>query len=120
MGMLNYLVHAMAQRGEIKIASADLQHVWAHHGKDELVHDCVGAGWHFPEKIARPRVAHFCYRKPLLFDRHAYSRPFTIARLEHHRRQLGNWGAWRAIFAEDWRVLAGKLRRRLSRHTNPS
>lgn len=112
-GMLNYMVHAKAQRGEIKIASADLQHVWAHHGKEELTQDCDGCGWHFPKAIRRPRVAHFCYRKPFLFDRNAYSRPFTIARLSHHRRHHGNLGAWLAILNEERRVLAGKVRRRL-------
>jgi hypothetical protein len=113
MGMLNYVVHALAQRGELKTACSDLQHVWGHHGKAELERDCVGAGWHFPGNIARPRVAHFCGRKPFLFDRKAYSRPFTIARLEHHRRHHGNWGAWLAVLGEDLQVLADKVKRRL-------
>ncbi len=113
MGRLNYLVHAKAQRGEIKIASADLQHVWAHHGKQELEQDCANGGWHFPQIIRRPRVAHFCYRKPFLFDRKAYSRPFTIARLEHQRRHHGETGAWLAVLNEDRRVASGKLRKRI-------
>ena len=50
-----------------------------------------------PAKIQRPRVAHFCGRKPFLFDRQCYSRPFTIARLEHHRRHHGEFGAWLAV-----------------------
>ena len=54
MGMLNYLVHSMAQRGQLQIDSADLQHVWAHHGREELVEDCLGGGWHFPERVRRP------------------------------------------------------------------
>ena len=113
MGMLNYVVHALAQRGLIKIDSADLQHVWAHHGRAELVKDCMGGGWHFPKEINRPRVAHFCYRKPFLFDWKAYSRPFTIARLEHHRRHHGNWGAWLALLNEESRILSGKVKRRM-------
>jgi len=113
MGMLNYLVHAGAQRGGLKVASADLQHIWTQHGTRELEQDCAGAGWKFPASIRRPRVAHFCGRKPFLFDRKAYSRPFTIARLEHHRRHHGNIGAWLAVLNEDCRVLAGKLKRRL-------
>jgi hypothetical protein len=60
-------------------------------------------------------VAHFCERKPLLFDRHAYSRPFTIARLEHHRRKRGELGAWIAVLNEERHVLAGKSQRRLQR-----
>lgn len=115
MGMLNYLVHSMAQRGQIEIHSADLQHVWAHHGKEELVADCIGAGWHFPKNIHRPRVAHFCYRKPFLFDRYAYSRPFTIARLEHHRRRHSEVGTWLAILNEEGSILAGKAQRRMNR-----
>jgi len=113
MGMLNYLVHAMTQRGEIKSVMSNLQHIWGHHGKEELMRDC--AGWHFPTKIQRPRVAHFCGRKPFLSDRHAYSRPFTIARLEHHRRHHGELGAWFAVMNEDCQVLASKVRRRLER-----
>ncbi len=115
MGMLNYLVHAKHQRGELKIASTDLQHVWAHHGKQELEQDCFGAGWNFPKIIHHPRVAHFCFRKPFLFDRNAYSRPFTIARLAHQRRHHGNLGAWLAVLNEDGTVLASKIKRRLAR-----
>jgi hypothetical protein len=116
MGPLNYLVHAKAQRAEVKIDSADLQHIWAHHGKEELVKDCIGSGWQFPQTIRRPRVAHFCTPKPFLFDRKAYSRPFTIARLEHYRRRHGELGAWLAILNEDRRILAGKVRRRFKRY----
>jgi hypothetical protein len=113
MGMLNYFVHAMTQRGEIKSAMSNLQHVWGHHGKEELMKDCVGTGWHFPKEIRRPRAAHFCGRKPLLIDGKAYSRPFTIARLEHHRRHHGDLGAWLAVINEDRRVLANKVKRRI-------
>jgi hypothetical protein len=113
MGILNYLVHSMTQRGEIKSTMSNLQHIWGHHGKEELIEDCVGTDWHFPTEIRRPRVAHFCGRKPFLFDRHAYSRPFTIARLEHHRRQHGELGAWFAVLSEDCQALASKVRRRL-------
>jgi hypothetical protein len=115
MGILHYLVHSMSQRGHLKVAMADLQHLGGHHGITELAADCVGCGWHFPKVIRRPRVAHFCGRKPFLFDRKAYSRPFTIARLEHRRRHHGNIGAWLAILNEDRRVLAGKVKRRLKR-----
>jgi hypothetical protein len=115
MGMVNYLVHSMTQRGDLKTTMSDLQHIPSHHGKEELMNDCVGVGWHFPKDICRPRVAHFCGRKPFLFDRQAYSRPFTIARLEHHRHQHGDLGAWLAVLNEERRVLAGKLRRRLQR-----
>ena len=113
MGILNYLVHAKTQRGEIKSSMADLQHIWAHHGVKELAEDCGQSGWRFPPNISRPRVAHFCYRKPLLIDRKAYSRPFTIARLAHHRRRRGALGAWMALFGEESRVFAGKINRRL-------
>ena len=114
--LLNYFVHSMTHRGEIRTAMADLQHIWGHHGKEELMKDCAGAGWDFPTEIRRPRVAHFCGRKPLLSDPKAYSRPFTIARLEHHRRQLSNLRAWQAIMNEETRVLVGKAKGRLTRH----
>jgi len=114
--LLNYFVHSMSRRGEIRIGMSNLQHIWNHHGKEELMHDCLGAGWHFPTKIRRPRVAHFCGRKPLLFDPKAFSRPFTIARLEHHRRRRSSLGAWLAIMNEETRVLLGKVKGRFSRY----
>ncbi|HEX9048790.1 MAG TPA: hypothetical protein VF988_17325, partial [Verrucomicrobiae bacterium] len=113
MGMLNYAVHSLAGRGAIRVAMTDLQHIWGHHGVAELQADCIGAGWRFPKRIQRPRVAHFCGRKPFLFDRKAYSRPFTIARLEHHRKHHGEIGAWFAVLNEEVRVLKAKMQRRL-------
>ena len=112
MGMLNYYVHSMAQRGQMKTTMSNLQHIWGHHGKQELIQDCHGAGWHFPKTIDRPRIAHFCGRKPFLFDRKAYSRPFTIARLEYHRARSGELGAWFAVLQEDFRRLFSKIKRR--------
>jgi len=114
--ILNYLVHSMTQRGEIKTTMSDLQHIWGHHGKKELIKDCTGTGWHFPTEIRRPRVAHFCGRKPFLFDRQAYSRPFTIARLEHHRRRRSNLGAWLTVINEERRVLLHKAKGRFRRY----
>jgi len=115
MGMLNYLVHAAADRGELKTATADLQHIPEHHGSAEFDRDCADASWHFPKTIRRPRVAHFCGCKPLLSNAKAYSRPFTIARLEHHRRYHGELGAWLAVLTEEQRVLSSKLHRRFQR-----
>lgn len=117
MGMLNYVVYAMAQRNQLKIAVSDLQHISGHHGMDELKQDCADNNWHFPKTIRRPRVAHFCGRKPFLFDRNTYSRPFTIARLEHHRRRRSNLGAWLAIMNEEARVLVGKGKGRVRRYS---
>ena len=115
MGTLNYLVHAMAQRNELKIPVSDLQHISGHHGTDELKQDCAGSDWHFPKTIRRPRAAHFCGRKPCLFDRITYSRPCTIARLEHHGRQQGELGKWFTLLREDYNVLAKKTTQRLRR-----
>jgi hypothetical protein len=113
MGMLNYLVHAMAERDELNIIVSDLQHIGGHHGVDELKEDCSDSNWHFPNRIRRPRVAHFCERKPLLFDSNTYSRPFTIARLEHHRRRHGHLGAWLAVLNEERRIVSSKIKGRL-------
>ena len=112
--MLNYFVHSMTQRGEIKATMSNLQHIGGHHGLAELKQDCAESDWHFPKQIRRPRVAHFCGRKPFLFDRKAYSRPFTIARLEHHRHNGGEIAAWQAVLKEDASVLANKVKRRLT------
>jgi hypothetical protein len=48
-----------------------------------------------------------------LFDRKAYSRPFTIARLDHHRKRHGTPGAWLAVLQEDCQRLASKVNRRV-------
>jgi hypothetical protein len=113
MGMINYLVHRMAQKGELKTTVADLQHIPAHEGIGEFERDCTGARWRFPTIIQRPRVAHFCGHKPFLFDRRGYSKPFTIARLEHHRHHNSELGAWLAVLNEDGQVLTTKIKRRV-------
>ena len=119
MGMLNYLVHALSQKGRLKVTMANLQHIPGHHGTKELEQDCMGSRWRFPEIIQRPRVAHFCGRKPFLFDRKAYSRPFTIARLQHYNRKgFSDFSSFLCILGEDMRVYslkaASKIRRLLS------
>lgn len=113
MGMLNYLVHTMAQRGDLKTTVSDLQHIPDYQGIAEFEHDCAGIGWRFPADIQRPRVAHFCGRKPFLFDRKAYSRPFTIARFEHHRHHKNDCAAWLAVIREDVGIIRNKFSRRL-------
>jgi len=114
-GQLNYMVHAAAQKGTKKVAMTDMQHIWGHHGKDELEQDCRRSGWNFPKKIARPRIAHFCGQKPFLHNRHAYARPFTIARLEHYRREHGEAGAWMRLIKEEISVVAEKVKKRMGR-----
>jgi hypothetical protein len=113
--LLNYFVNSMTQRGEIRSRMSNLQHVRGHHGVDELKRDCADSDWHFPKSIRRPRVAHFCGNKPFVFDLDNYSRPFTIARLEHHRRHRGRLGAWMAVLNEERHAFAGKFQRRLHR-----
>jgi hypothetical protein len=98
----------MARRGDLKLAVSDLQHITWHHGVDELKQDCADSNWHFPKSVRRPRVGHFCGRKPFLFDRKVYSRPFTIARLEHHRRQHSELGSWLMLLNDEKRVIFGK------------
>jgi hypothetical protein len=115
MGMLNYLVHSENQRGRLMVGMADLQHIPDHHGRKELEVDCVGASWKFPHSIRRPRIAHFCGRKPFLSDLKAYTTPFTIARLEHHRSHRSNLGAWLAVLNEERGILASKIERRVRR-----
>ncbi len=111
MGILNYLVHAQGQRGTMRVATTNLQHICGHHGITELAWPtALTVDGISPNKVVRPRVIHFCGRKPLLFDRNAYSRPFTIARLANHRRNHGNTGAWLAVLNEEGRVLASKLK----------
>jgi hypothetical protein len=114
-GILNYLVHSRRHNGRSKVARTDLQFVWRHVGKGELEADCRGAGWRFPPMIQRPKIAHFCGRKPFIYDRGAYSRPFTIARLEHHRRTKSGSGAWLAVISEELGIIRDKFKRRIKR-----
>lgn len=115
MGIINYLVHSMEQNGKMKIAFSDLQDMWSNNGKEELVTDCIGTGWRFPKTIGRPRVAHFCGRKPHLFDWKSYSKPFTIARLEHYRKINSNLGAWGRVLFEEFQILSRKTISKMSR-----
>jgi hypothetical protein len=117
-GILNYVVHSRHQRGERKVAVSDLQYHVEHHGRREIDEDTANCGWSFPNAVARPRVCHFCGKKPLLSDPRAYSRAFTIARLEHYRLRRANLGAWFAILREEAGVVTGKARRRMSRFIN--
>ena len=113
-GLLNYLILAKSQRGEIKSGRTDLQWTrsWGH---VELDKDCAQCGWKFPEGIKNPRILHFCGRKPFVFDLKSYSRPFTIARLAHHRCRHSFLGAWLCIFTKDactlWSKVTCKLKR---------
>ena len=98
----------MAQRNELKVAVADSQDISGHHGIEELEQDCADSNWPFSKTIHHPSAAHFRERKPSLFERHGYSRSFTIARLEHRRRKRGELGAWLPLLNEERHVLAGK------------
>ena len=120
MPMMNYIVHSMADRGIITTAMTDLQHIPVHHGKEEIEADLVGAGWRFPDMVKRPRTLHFCGRKPYTFSRDAFTKPFTIARLEHHRALKSAAGAWASVAGEDLQVAASKLGKRLRRRFQQS
>ena len=116
-GILNYLVHAKSQRGEIKADWADLQ--WSRSfERNSIEKDCEQAGWHFPEKVDKPMVLHFCGSKPHTTNFRCFSRPFTIARLAHHVRKHGKLVAWWHILREDgdicirkaWGLILRRLR----------
>ena len=112
-GILNYLVHAKSQRGEIKTTYSDLQ--WSRSfDRGDLEKDCARAGWHFPEEVSTPMVLHFCGSKPYTYNFNCFSRPFTIARLMHQRQNHCWLVAWMVIFIEDAKNFLSKFRRRLS------
>jgi len=111
---LNYLVLAKGQRDQIKVERTDLQ--WTKSfGHESLDNDCAGWGWNFPEIDDQTRILHFCGSKPYTFKLSCYSRPFTIARMVHHRRRHNKLGAWLAIFREDGRVFLGKVAGKIKR-----
>lgn len=107
-GMLNYLVHSAKERGMIKTEFSDLQHTRGMSGTAELIRDCAESGWSFPASVTRPRIVHFCGQKPYVYNHRGYSKPFTIARLEHQRRLKGDLAAWSAILTEDARIYVKK------------
>ena len=111
-GILNYLVFAKSQRDEIKMDWADLQ--WSRNfGFDELIKTGSPFGWDFPAQVDHPAILHFCGRKPSTLDSQCFSRPFTIARLAHHKALHSSLAAWCRILQEDVAVMAGKVRRKL-------
>ena len=107
-GILNYLVFSKSQRGKMKVDWTDLQ--WSrsfdHYHLDE---DCESSGWSFPEETSKATVLHFCGRKPSTLDLNCYSRPFTIARLEHHRMKHSKLVAWGQVLREDAVFLTPKV-----------
>jgi hypothetical protein len=108
-GILNYLVHSLGQRGQRKVAMSDLQYSVRHVGRTEIDHDTRGSGWRFPESVKRPRAVHFCGQKPYMHNWRAYSKAFTIARLEHYRKTRGELGAWAAVLSEERKMLQKRL-----------
>ena len=106
-GILNYLVFSKSQRGEIKMDWSDLQ--WSRNfGFDRLATEGAPFGWHFPENVEHPVVLHFCGRKPSTVDLECFSRPFTIARLDHYRLSYNALAAWLKILSEDTKMTASK------------
>jgi hypothetical protein len=120
MPMMNYIVHSMVDRGLISIAMTDLQHIPIHRGREEIDADLVGAGWCFPQTIKRPRVLHFCGRKPYTFYRGVLTKPFTIARLSHYRSLKSACGAWLSVLREDAGLVASKVAQRIMRRIRKS
>lgn len=116
-GILNYLVLANSQRGEIRTSRTDLQWVRSRDNGD-IKRDCARSSWRFPSQVSCPMILHFCGRKPFTFNFRSFSRPFTIARLEHHRRKHNNLTAWQLVLTEDGRTLfvkmIGKIKRLMS------
>jgi hypothetical protein len=108
-GQLEYMVHSGAQRGELKADWTDLQYNVRHHGQAEIDQDAKGCGWRFPANIQRPRAVHFCGQKPYIHNWRAYSKAFTIARLEHYRRGRREAAAWSAVLNEERQLVTKKL-----------
>jgi hypothetical protein len=114
-GQLEYMVHSGAQKGEMKVDWSDLQYLVRHHGQEEIDRDTAGCGWRFPKNIKRPRAVHFCGQKPHMHNWRAYSRAFTIARLEHYRKTRGELGAWLAVINEERKVMQSRLKRKVAK-----
>ena len=112
-GILNYLVHSLGQRKLRKVGWADLQYAVRHHGQQEIDADTHGCGWYFPKFINRPRAVHFCGQKPYLHNWRAYSKAFTIARLEHYRKTKSEIRTWLAVFVEEINILMDKVKRKI-------
>jgi hypothetical protein len=114
-GQLQYMVHSGNQTGKLKVGWSDLQYLVRHHGQTEIDHDTRGCGWRFPANIQRPRTVHFCGQKPYLHNWRAYSKAFTIARLEHYRKTRGEVGAWASVLDEEKRIISNKISRKISK-----
>ena len=114
-GILNYLVHAGAKRGTMKVGCSDLQYLPRHHGREEITKDTSSCGWSFPEHVTRPRAVHLCGQKPHMLNWRGYSHAFTIARLEHYRRNHSTIVAWVKVWTEEILVVFARLRSLLKR-----
>ena len=115
-GILNYLIFAKSQRGEINVDWSDVQ--WSRNfGFDKLANDGAGREWGFPHEVKHPVVLHFCGRSPTTINTRCFTRPFTIARLAHYQDKHSKLVAWLCILSRDlWEgfcKICGKVRRRL-------
>ena len=115
MGILNYLILSKKRRGEIKVEMTDLQHIPLFHGVDEIIKDCKGYYLSFPKKIKRPRILHFCGKKPWIYDIRIFQFPYTIARLEHNKTKDNLVISFLKILWIDTRILLTKIIKRFKK-----
>jgi hypothetical protein len=114
-GILNYLVFSLSQRGQLNVGRQDLQWIPVHRGISETVNRFPANFLKLPVQVEEAWVIHFCGRKPLLSNPRTYSRPFTVARLDHHRETKNELHAWANVISEEWPIIRTALSRRFGR-----
>lgn len=115
-GIINYLVFSLNQRGKLKLGQQDLQWIPSHRGFQETVRKFHPQGWLLPAQVESPYIIHFCGKKPYIHDPRSYSKPFSLARLQHYRYQRpGNFFSQiKNIAQEEINVVLSKVKKKLS------
>ena len=115
-GILNYLIFAKSQRGEINVDWSDVQ--WSRNfGFDKLANDGAGREWGFPHEVKHPVVLHFCGRSPTTMNTRCFSQTVYHCSASALSDKHSKLVAWLCILRRDlWEGLCkscGKVRRRL-------
>jgi lipopolysaccharide biosynthesis glycosyltransferase len=115
-GIHNYLAFSLNQRGKLKLGQQDLQWIPEHRGVRETMRKFNPQGWQLPAQVESPYILHFCGKKPYIYDPRSYSKPFSLARLQHYRYKLPGklFSQIKNIAQEEMNIVLSKVKQKLS------
>ena len=118
-GILNYLVFSLSQQGKLKLGQQDLQWIPEHRGVKQTVTKFNPQGWSLPTQVESPYILHFCGKKPYIHDPRSYSKPFSLARLQHYQYSMPGkmFSQIKNIAQEEINIVLSKIKRKFRTQT---